>query len=93
MNPNWIHYEQLPKSGLYLTAYKAYYMGELLGTIYKKRGFSYMGTQGWNRGIRLRDYHPIEWSFKMDGDHSVKGSWALNRKSAIEKMIEIKKKQ
>lgn len=32
-----------------------------LGYVYKRRGFSYRGKQGWNRGVRLRDFHPTEW--------------------------------
>lgn len=32
-----------------------------LGCVYKHRGFSYRGKQGWNRGVRLRDFHPTEW--------------------------------
>lgn len=35
--------------------------GELLGYAWKEEVFTYMGTEGWNRGTRIRDYHPIEW--------------------------------
>ena len=31
------------------------------GFVWSVNGFSYRGTQGWNRGIRCQDFHPIEW--------------------------------
>jgi hypothetical protein len=34
---------------------------EELGCVYKQRGFSYRGRDGYNRGIRLRDFHPTDW--------------------------------
>ena len=44
-----------------LTAYRVLLDGNLIGFVWSRRGFSYRGTEGWNRGIRLRDYHPVEW--------------------------------
>ena len=35
--------------------------GKLLGYVFSRRGFSYRGMQGWNAGVRLKDFHPWEW--------------------------------
>jgi hypothetical protein len=32
-----------------------------LGYTWKEEVFTYMGTEGWNRGTRIRDYYPVEW--------------------------------
>lgn len=44
-----------------LSAYSVTADGKQIGFVWKRKGFSYRGMQGWNRGIRLRDFHPIEW--------------------------------
>ena len=43
------------------TAYRVERDGEFIGYVWSRRGFSYRGTQGWNRGVRIHDYHPWEW--------------------------------
>jgi len=45
----------------YLSAYEVWDKNVKLGVVWSRRGFSYRGEQGWNRGIRIRDYHPTEW--------------------------------
>lgn len=34
---------------------------ESIGYVWSREGFSYRGTQGWNGGVRVRDFHPTEW--------------------------------
>lgn len=64
-----------------LSAYSVSKDGKILGYVWKKRGFSYRGTQGWNRGIRLQDYHPIEWYFGKVLGGLDSGSFSTQKKA------------
>ena len=74
-----------PDSVLYLTAYEVFHADKSIGFVKKRRGFSYRGTGGWNRGIRLRDYHPIEWVYGKEL-HSA-NSWCSNRQRGAENLL------
>lgn len=45
------------------TAYEVLADGQSIGFVWSARVFSYRGTEGWNRGLRLRDFHPKEWRY------------------------------
>jgi hypothetical protein len=45
------------------TAYRVLLDGKEIGFVWSYRGHSYRGMQGWNRGIRLQDYHPTTWKY------------------------------
>lgn len=76
---------RLKDSHSYITGYAVYGNGEKIGEAYKKRGFSYRGTNGWNSGIRLRDYHPIEWRYK--GNNDTRDHYANSLKHAVERLV------
>jgi hypothetical protein len=46
-----------------LTAYQVTFNGKEIGYVWRQICFSYRGNQGWNRGVRLHDYHPKEWRY------------------------------
>lgn len=55
------------------------------GFVWSKRTLSYRGSQGWNRGIRLKDFHPLHWEYgKQLGERQGR---ADRRKDAVEKLI------
>jgi hypothetical protein len=58
---NNLIYERLPDSSLYLIGYIVLIGGTKVGEVLKVKGFSYWGTQGWNRGIRITDFSPTSW--------------------------------
>lgn len=65
--------------------------GKIAGYVWSRKGFSYRGTQGWNRGIRIRDYHPTEWHFNFDGT-SLKDrrSYGMQtRKLAVSRLLSV----
>lgn len=80
-----IQYKRMPDSPLYLTGYDVIYNGKLIGQVFKKRSFSYRGSQGWNSGIRLHDFHPIQWNYSKVGE--TREWWAGSRKAAAEHLI------
>ena len=58
-----------PDTGLIRTAYEVFVDSKSMGFVWSREGFSYRGMEGWNRGIRLKDFHPIEWRYgKVLGD-------------------------
>jgi len=54
-----------------------------LGWVRRQRGFSYRGVDGWNRGIRLRDFHPTEW-IACDGHRT-----GLKRRTRLEAILDL----
>ena len=55
-----------------------------LGIVFSYEGFSYRGSQGTCRGIRLRDFHPTDWGFIARDGRTMKhrpsrpwATWAL----------------
>jgi hypothetical protein len=71
-------------------AYTVWLDGVMRGYVWKQRGFSYRGTQGWNRGIRCKDFHPIEWRY---GPHigGRAGLTCISRAAAIARLLETRK--
>lgn len=56
-------FKKLPVTGmLKRTLYEVFIGKKPIGFVWSYEGFCYRGTQGWNSGIRIRDYHPIEWA-------------------------------
>jgi hypothetical protein len=55
--------------------------GCVIGFVWKVRGFSYRGVDGWNRGVRLKDFHPIHWECGREPRRS-DGTWHETRKLA-----------
>lgn len=37
----------------------------LIGYVWRIRKHSYRGTEGWNRGLRCRDFQPIRWGYSL----------------------------
>lgn len=72
------------------TMYEVQRNGLRVGWIWSRVGFSYRGTQGMNRGIRLRDFHPIEWRYSATYPTlaSVDGKSAYNRRQAVARLLE-----
>ena len=83
-----IKFEKMPdcQYNRYITGYIVNYDGVEIGKVYKKQGFSYRGTNGWNSGIRLQDFHPIEWRYREP--NSSRDHWARSRKSAGESLLD-----
>lgn len=44
-----------------LGAYEVIRDGVAIGFVWKEEVFTYLGTEGWNAGVRIRDFYPIEW--------------------------------
>lgn len=72
-----------------LSAYEVFMHYSSIGFVWKVRGFSYRGMQGWNRGIRLRDYHPTHWEFDKKLD-AYKAATSYSRQTAAERLSETK---
>jgi hypothetical protein len=68
------------------TAYAVHRGRRLVGYVWSVVGFSYRGTQGWNRGVRLRDYHPVEWRYGLA--MGLRGLSAHNRGWAVRMLLE-----
>jgi hypothetical protein len=85
-----IRMERVPASGSG-TCYRVLLNNEPLGYVFCRRGFSYRGTEGWNRGIRLRDFHPWEW---CTGQNNVLADtdWHRTRKDAVEYLVAERQK-
>lgn len=75
--------ERLRCSAVCKTLYSVEHQGRLIGYVWSEEGFSYRGTQGWNRGIRLRDYRPTEWHFGVRLGISVLPCPRVSRKLAL----------
>lgn len=43
--------------------------GKRYGWAWSHIGFSYRGTDGWNSGIRCKDFYPKEWLWSENGCH------------------------
>lgn len=83
--------KKMPPHNGHRTTYVVKLSRQVIGYVWSIRGFSYRGVQGWNRGVRIRDYHPIEWyyGFKLEsytGSHS-----AYNRRLAVEALVRMHK--
>ena len=68
-----------------ITAYRVVLGGVKIGYVFKTRDNSYMGTQGWNRGIRITDYNPLRW--KIQTSKKSKPELCSNRASGVEKLL------
>lgn len=44
-----------------ITCYQVSQGERPVGYVWSIKELSYRGTQGWNAGIRLQDFHPIRW--------------------------------
>jgi hypothetical protein len=75
-----------PPSGA-ATCYSVTIDGRLIGYVWSERGFSYRGDQGWNRGIRLKDFHPWEWHYS--GERGGSSGRTYSRKQAVELLREL----
>lgn len=82
--PKGIRLEKLDP-GTHRTLYAVFRGRRLLGYVWSYVGFSYRGEQGWNRGIRLRDYHPVEWRY--GATHHERGGPATNRTWAVRNLL------
>lgn len=69
------------------TAYEVFDEGKSIGYVWSKEGFSYRGTQGWNSGIRIRDYSPIEWYY---GRLLGTGNTCYSRQRGAERLLELR---
>lgn len=78
-----------PQSSFTLTCYQVSVKGgSVVGYVWKERGFSYRGTQGWNRGVRLKDFHPMEWHYGKKLGIKESGSYGqISRKFAINSLL------
>lgn len=66
------------------SAYEVFKDGVPIGFVWSTRVLSYRGTQGWNRGIRVRDFHPLEWRYsKQNNLFDRDSSYARTRRSAV----------
>lgn len=81
---NRLSIKKEPK-GLYRTVYSVWIGRRRVGFVWSTVGFSYFGDQGWNRGIRLRDFHPVEWFF---GNSLDVGTVTYSRRRGIERLLE-----
>jgi hypothetical protein len=73
------------------TAYAVEVNGEQVGFVWSRRGFSYRGTQGWNRGIRIRDFHPLEWHYGQKVGLRERHSYGrYSRESAVQALLDLK---
>lgn len=68
-----------------ITAYRVRRNGVLIGFVWSCRVLSYRGTQGWNRGIRIRDFHPLEWRSGVNPWE--RGQPARTRRDAVNHLI------
>jgi len=63
-------------------------LGEtLIGHVYSSKELSYRGMQGWNRGIRLKDFHPTIWRYQTPKQYT-KGAFTRNRASGVNTLLE-----
>lgn len=70
-------------------AYAVSLAGTALGFVWKTRVLSYRGTEGWNRGLRIRDYNPVEWrAASVLGGHPATAS--RSRKGAAQALNYVK---
>jgi hypothetical protein len=70
------------------TVYRVLWKGLDLGYVWSRRGFSYRGAQGWNAGVRLRDFRPIEWRYGVD--LLMGGAYCSSRRVGIARLIEAR---
>lgn len=70
-----------------LTAYSVRVSEKEVGFVWKKQTFSYRGKEGWNRGIRLHDYHPIRWEYGAEIG-AYKAPRTYSRMMASDRLIE-----
>lgn len=70
------------------TAYMVEVDGELIGAVWSRKGFSYRGTKGWNRGLRCRDFHPIEWHYGKRVETLNRSVAKRSRRYAAEELLE-----
>jgi len=68
------------------TAYQVFLGGKEIGFVWSRTELSYRGTQGWNRGVRLQDFHPICWRFS-GSDMESGGFLCFNRESGIRELM------
>lgn len=68
--------------------YEVVLNGSVIGKVYRREGFSYRGTNGWNSGIRCQDFHPTVWHFTTDYEFTIEYRRAYRtRKRATEELI------
>ena len=73
------------------TAYEVYRGAKKIGYVFSRVGSSYRGMEGWNRGIRLKDFHPIEWGCAEKRDGVFEASFFYhNRRIAAEQLGEVR---
>lgn len=71
-----------------LTLYRVNVGKNFVGYVWSKRHFSYWGTEGWNRGLRSRDFHPIRWhAGKVEGESE---QFGYSRRQVIARLLERK---
>lgn len=81
-----ITFKKLAEHLLRRSTYEVFADGASIGFVWSKRGFSYRGTQGWNSGIRIRDFHPTEWYYgkTLDAERS-----CYNRSWGVRALLEL----
>jgi len=84
--PPGVQIEKLDCHGSILTAYRVTLNGQEIGFVRREVGFSYRGKQGWNRGVRLQDYHPKEWRYSRSGIYE-RGLHAFSRHEAVGELV------
>ncbi len=75
---------KLASSPLYRTAYSVWVGKKCIGYVWSKNGFSYLGSQGWNKGYRITDFHPIDWEY---GKTLADGRSCHNRQYGIDNLL------
>lgn len=70
--------------------YSVFLDGKHIGYVFSREGFSYRGTNGWNSGIRCRDFHPTKWHYsERDSVYLfVRGLGRRTRKRAVKDLLE-----
>jgi hypothetical protein len=67
------------------TNYQVFLNGKSIGFVWSRRILSYRGKEGWNRGLRLRDFHPAVWYY---GKHYHERKTSSHRRRvAIDKLV------
>lgn len=56
-----LRFRKVAPTGRCLTAYEVLVDSRSIGFVWSRRTHSYRGTEGWNRGLRSKDFHPIRW--------------------------------
>lgn len=63
------------------SAYAVLYAGRVIGYVWSEEGFSYRGMNGWNSGIRIRDFHPTVWGYCIKLEDVGRGKCFHSRRS------------